>query len=380
LDEFFDMKIKDITKILNDWAPLHYAEDFDNTGLLVGDENTEVEGILVALDTLEKVVDEAIAKNCNLIVGFHPIVFSGLKKITGKNYVERSLIKALKNDIAIFALHTALDNSPIGVNNMMCEKLGLSNRKIMIPKAGNIKKLVTYVPKNEAEKVREALFEAGAGSIGNYDNCSFNTDGTGTFKGNEDSNPTVGERGKIHSEPETQLNLTFPKHLESQVLKTLFKNHRYEEVAFEISTLDNFNQNLGMGMLGELPEALPEKDFLRLLQKTFGTGFIRHSNLLKKEIKKVAVLGGSGAFAIPNAIRGNADAFVTADLKYHDFFKAEEKILLADIGHYESEQFTKNLIHGFLTKKICNFAPAPLKSGIVLSETNTNPVQYFHHG
>lgn len=374
------MIIKEVAELLNHWAPLKYAEDFDNIGLLVGDENAEVKNILVALDTLEEVVDEAIKKNCNLIVGFHPIVFSGLKKITGVNYVERSLIKAIKNDIAIFAIHTALDNSHLGVNRMICDKLGLSNKQILISKSKQIKKLVTYVPKNEAEKVREALFETGAGNIGNYDHCSFNNEGVGTFRGNEASNPVVGEKGKTHAEPETQLNLTFPAHLESKVLKTLFQSHPYEEVAYEIYTLDNFNQNLGMGMIGEFSDSLSEQDFLKLLQKQFQTGFIRHSRFIKKEIKKVAVLGGSGAFAIPHAIGANADAFVTADLKYHDFFKAEKKILLADIGHYESEQYTKNLMYDFLTKKLCNFAPAPLKGEIVLSEINTNPVQYFHHG
>lgn len=364
------MIVQDVINHIEALSPLAYAEDFDNVGLLVGDKNNQVSGVLVTLDTLEAVIDEAIEINCNLIVSFHPIIFKGLKKLTGKNYVERVVMKALKNDIAIYAMHTALDNSVLGVNNMICEKLGLNNRNILIPQAQTIKKLITFVPKNEAEILRNALFEAGAGSIGNYDNCSFNTEGIGTYKGNENSNPTLGEKGETHKELETQISVTFPKHLESQILKALFKTHSYEEVAYEITTLENKNQNIGMGMIGELENEMSELDFLKFLKTNMKTEGIRHSKLLQKNIKKVAVLGGSGSFAIPAAIATKADIFVTADLKYHDFFTAENQIVLADIGHYESEQFTKNLLVAYLTKKITNFA-------IVLSKTNTNPVKYF---
>ncbi|HET8810473.1 MAG TPA: Nif3-like dinuclear metal center hexameric protein, partial [Flavobacteriaceae bacterium] len=368
------MTIQDITNELEKWAPLDYAEDFDNTGLLVGDKTAEVTGILVTLDCLEIVLDEAIEKNCNLVVSFHPILFSGLKKITGKNYVERAVTKAIKNDIAIYAIHTALDNHHKGVNDIICDKLGLENRKILIPQEKTIKKLTTYVPEKDADSVRNALFKVGAGNIGNYSNCSFNSSGTGTFRGNEVSNPVIGERGKTQFEQEIQLNITFSKHLESKILQTLFKTHPYEEVAYEIVSLENLNQQIGIGMTGELPTAVSELEFLDLLKKTFHTGCVRHSEFIGKSIKKVAVLGGSGAFAIEKAKQENADVLVTADLKYHDFFKAEKSILLADIGHYESEQFTKNSIHSLLTKKIRNFAPALPKSRVILSETNTNPI------
>ena len=371
------MTIQDITDELEKWAPLDFAEDFDNVGLLVGDKTAETTGILVALDTLENVVDEAIEKKCNLIVSFHPILFSGLKKITGKTYVERVVMKALKNEIAIFAFHTALDNHHKGVNAMICEKLGLKGQKILIAQEKTIKKLTTYVPEKSADSVREALFDSGAGNIGNYSNCSFNTLGTGTFEGNEASNPVVGERGKTHFEKEIQLNITFSKHLKNEILQTLFKTHPYEEVAYEVTTLENSNQHIGIGMIGEFPEAVSEKELLELLKKTFHCGCVRHSELLGKPIKKVAVLGGSGAFGIEHAKREKADAYITADLKYHDFFKAEKSILLADIGHYESEQFTKNGIHSYLIKKIRNFAPAFSKSRLILSETNTNPIHYF---
>jgi len=364
------MIIQDIIKEIEEFAPLNYAEDFDNVGLLVGDKSAEVTGALITLDTLEATVDEAIAKNCNLIVSFHPIIFSGLKKITGKNYVERVVLKAIKNDIAIYAIHTALDNQHKGVNDMICEKIGLINRRILIPKKNSIKKLLTYVPKKDAEKVRKAIFDAGGGSIGNYDNCSFNVNGEGSFKGNEASNPVVGERGNIHFEEETQIGITFPTHVEGKVLNALFNSHPYEEVAYEITSLENTNQHLGMGMIGELEEPQDEKTFLKYIKSTFKTGCVRHSELLEKPIKKVAVLGGSGAFAIENAKKAGADMYITADLKYHDFYKAEKNIVLADIGHYESEQFTKNLLYSFLTKKFSNFA-------LILAETNSNPIKYI---
>jgi len=364
------MIVHDVINHLEELAPLAYAEDFDNVGLLVGNRTQKVSGVLVTLDTLEAVIDEAIQAKCNLIISFHPIIFKGLKKLTGKNYVERVVIKAIKHDIAIFSIHTALDNALQGVNDMICTQLELKNKRILIPQSETIKKLTTYVPKNEAETLRNALFDVGAGSIGNYSNCSFNVEGYGTFKGNENSNPTKGKKNKTHTEKETKITITYAKHQESQILQTLFKTHSYEEVAYEVTTLENKNQNIGMGMIGEFAEAMDESRFLKHLKTKMNTECIRHSAFLNKKIKKVAILGGSGSFAINAAKTNGADAFVTADLKYHDFFSAENSILLADIGHYESEQFTKNLLVAYLTKKITNFA-------IILSKTNTNPVKYL---
>ncbi len=364
------MTVNEVTAALEALAPLPYAEDFDNVGLLVGDPQWEVSNILVTLDTLEKTVDEAIAKDCNLIISFHPIIFSGLKKITGKNYVERVILKCIKNDIAIYAIHTALDNVPAGVNKGMCDALGLVDTGILIPKKGNIKKLTTYVPKNEVIHVREALFKAGAGSIGNYDNCSFSTKGKGSFRGNENSNPTVGEKGQLHLEKEVQLNITFEAHKERQVLDALFKSHSYEEVAYEVYTLDNVAQNVGMGMVGYLAMPMDEMAFLRHVQKSFHCGGVRFSELQDKPVQKVAVLGGSGSFAIEAAKASGADAFITADLKYHQFYQAEGKIVLVDIGHYESEQYTKNILTQYLTEKFTNFA-------VILSDEDTNPIKYL---
>lgn len=364
------MKIKNIADAIEELAPLSYAEDFDNVGLLVGNYNTEVTGVLVTLDTLEETIDEAIAKNCNLVVSFHPIIFSGLKKLNGNNYVERVVLKAIKNDIAIYATHTALDNSNNGVSARMCEVLGLTNTEILIPKKNIIKKLTTYIPLADANNLRTKLFKVGAGNIGNYDSCSFNSDGKGSFRGNEKSSPVIGKKGILHIEDETCINILFEGYLENKILETLFENHPYKEVAYEIITLNNANQNIGMGMIGELSSEFNETIFLDFLKKTFKSGCIKHSNLLHKNIKKVAVLGGSGSFAIDSAIRAKADVYISADFKYHDFFKAENKILLADVGHYESEQFTKNLLVEYLTKKFSNFA-------IILSEKNTNPIHYI---
>ena len=312
------MIIQDVINHLHNIAPLAYAEDFDNVGLLVGDKNEKVSGILVTLDTLEAVVDEAIENNCNLIVSFHPIIFCGLKKITGKTYVERVVIKAIKNNIAIFSIHTALDNAFQGVNSIICNQLELTNKKILIPQSGTIKKLQTYVPKSNAEALRFALFKVGAGSIGNYESCSFNVDGEGTYLGNEDSNPVIGERGQLHKEKETAISVTFQKHLESKVLKSLFEAHPYEEVAYEISTLENANQHIGMGMIGELKNSMETEDCLKYIKSKMQTDCVRHSKSLNKPIKRIAVLGGSGSFAISAAKAANADLLITADLNYQN--------------------------------------------------------------
>ncbi|ESU26402.1 hypothetical protein FLJC2902T_28890 [Flavobacterium limnosediminis JC2902] len=371
------MQIKEILSVLEEMAPLAYAEDFDNVGLLVGDANTEATGVLVCHDALESVIDEAVSKKCNLIVCFHPILFSGLKKITGKNYVERAVIKAIKNDIAIYAVHTALDNHKQGVNKIFCNALGLINTKILIPKQNFIQKLVTYTIPENVEELRNALFDAGAGKIGNYEDCSFNSKGIGTYMGNEESNPEIGERFEFVENEEIKIEVIFEKHLQSKILKALFTTHVYEEVAYEIYDLQNAHQNIGLGMIGELPQEMNETDFLKFVKEKIDCGGIRHSQFLNKSIKKVAVLGGSGSFAIKNAIASGADAFLTADLKYHQFYEAENKLLLADIGHFESERFTKNHIVDYLTKKISNFAPSSPFGGIILSQENTNPVKYF---
>ena len=364
------MLLKNLYSILEELSPLAYAEDFDNVGLLVGDENQEVTGVLVCHDALENVVDEAIEKKCNLIVCFHPILFSGIKKITGKNYVERAVIKAIKSDIAIYAVHTALDNHQNGVNKIICDALGLQNTKILLPKKNFIQKLVTYTPKSNVETLKNALFAAGAGSIGNYSDCSFVSQGMGSYKGNEHSNPVIGQKNELTEAEEFKIEVIFEKYLQPNILKALFTAHIYEEVAYEIYSLENQHQNIGLGMIGTLEKPISEVEFLTYVKQKMHCGGIRHSKFLNKPIEKVAVLGGSGSFAITDAKKAGADIFITSDLKYHDYFQAENSLVLADIGHFESERYTKNYIYDFLCKKIHNFA-------IVLSETDTNPIKYF---
>ena len=362
--------IKDITNFFENLAPLSLQESYDNAGLIVGDANTKVSAILISLDVTEDIVDEAIKKNAELIVAHHPIVFSGLKKITGKNYVERTLIKAIKNNIAIYAAHTNLDSVTGGVNSKICEKLGLQNCKILQPTEGQLKKLVTFIPEEYVDKVKEAVFDAGAGNIGNYDSCGYTTNGSGSFRGNKNSEPFVGEKGKIHFEKETRFETIFPVYIQGKVIQALLNSHPYEEVAYDIYSLENKFDKVGMGMVGMLPKPVSEKEFLLQLKETFNTGVIKHTELLERKVKKIAVCGGSGSFLLKQAISAGADFFVSGDFKYHQFFDAENKIVIADIGHFESEQFTKELFYELLTKKFPKFA-------LHLSEANTNPVFYF---
>lgn len=364
------MQLKDIITVLEQMAPTAYAEDFDNVGLLVGDKYTKVTGILVCHDALEEVIDEAVNNKCNLVVCFHPIIFSGMKKLTGKNYVERSVIKAIRNDVAIYAVHTGLDNHPEGVNKILCDALGLRDTQILIPKKNFIQKLTTFVPSEHTQKVAQALFNAGAGAIGNYDNCSFVSEGLGSFRGNEKSNPVYGTKGITEQVQEHKIEVTFEKHLQSQILAALFQAHPYEEVAYHVQQLENDLQTLGLGMIGTLENEMDEMDFLHFVKKTCETGGVRYSNLLNKKIKKVAVLGGSGSFAIAAAKAMKADALVTSDLKYHDFYQAEGSVVLVDVGHFESERYVKNYIFDYLSKKIPTFA-------IILSDIKTNPVNYI---
>jgi len=363
-------KLKEITDYLESFAPLKLQESYDNAGLIVGDLNAKTKAALVTIDVTEKVVDEAINKNANLIVAHHPIVFSGLKKLTGKNYVERTILKAIKNDIAIYAAHTNLDSVTGGVNTKICEKLGLQNCSILQPLKGELKKLVTFIPYEHAEKVRTAVFEAGAGHIGDYDYCGYNMNGEGSFRGGENTNPFVGEKNEIHYEKEIRFETIFPGYLQGKVIQALLKAHPYEEVAYDIYPLENTYEKAGMGMVGELPEPLNEKEFLSVLKTTFKTGCVKYTALLNKSVKKVAVCGGSGSFLLRNAIASGADVFVTGEFKYHQFFDGENKIVIADIGHYESERFTKELFYELLTKKFPKFA-------VHFSEVNTNPVFYF---
>lgn len=364
------MKIKEIIEFLENLAPLSLQESYDNAGLIIGSSDTECKGILTSLDVTETVVMEAVRRNCNLIISHHPIIFKGIKKLNGKNYVERTAITAIKNDIAIYAIHTNLDNIIGGVNKMIAGKLHLQNCKTLLPKEGTLQKLVTFSPVKNAEKVRKALFDAGAGAIGKYDECSFNVEGSGTFRAGEGSNPYVGDIGELHTENETRIEVIFPSNIQNKILGALRSSHPYEEIAYFIQNLENVQENVGSGLIGELNKEITEKELLEKLKNAFHLSVIKHTHFLERPIRKIAVCGGAGIFLLPYAISSGADAYITADIKYHEFFDAGDLLLLADIGHYESEQFTIELLTDFLQQKFPNFA-------VLKTETNTNPVKYF---
>ena len=364
------MKIKDIIRVLEDIAPPQLQESYDNAGLITGDNNWEVSNAMISLDATEAIVDEAIAKNANLIIAHHPIVFGGLKKITGRNYVERTIIKAIKNDIAIYAIHTNLDNIYRGVNRKLGEKLGLVNLQILSPKTGVLKKLVTFCPNKQANSVREAIFSAGAGQIADYDFCSFNVEGVGTFRADDTSQPYVGKPGSLHQEPEVRIETVFPSYMQHKVIAALLQAHPYEEVAYDVYSLDNKHERIGAGMIGDLQEELVPEAFLKHLKQSMNLQSIRYTQTYRKSIKRVAICGGSGSFLLGDALQQQADAFVTADFKYHQFFDAEEHLMIADIGHYESEFYTIELISELIQEKLPNFVP-------IFPSTDTNPVKYY---
>jgi len=364
------MKIQKIIKALEELAPLALQEPYDNAGLTVGKSEAEVTGILCTLDVTEEVLNEAIELGANMIVSHHPVIFNALKSLTGKSYNERIIIQAIKNDISLYASHTNIDNTIGGVNHIICNTLGLTQCKILNPLEGKLIKLVTFVPEEYAEKVRTALFESGAGTIGNYDSCSFNISGSGTFKGDDTTTPFVGEKGKLHTEKETRIETVVPDYRVPEVVNQLLKIHPYEEVAYDLFPLKNEYLQAGSGMIGTFEKAVSKKDFFELLKTRFHLPFVKYSGDHKKQFKKIAVCGGSGSFLIKKAIQSNADAFLTSDIKYHQFFDAEDKITICDIGHYESEQFTKEIFYRFLTKKFSKFA-------VHLSRSITNPIKYY---
>ena len=362
-------KIKELIAELEKVAPLSYQESWDNSGLLVGNNSAQVSAVLLTVDVTEAIVEEAISKKANLIIAHHPIIFKGIKSLTGRNYVERTVIKAIKNDIAIYVMHTNLDVFPEGVSYKMAEKLSLKKIKTLDVTSDNLKKIAVFVPKTHEKKVREAILNAGAGHIGNYDNCSFNSEGIGTFQALEGSNPFVGKKNEIHFENEIRIEAIFPSNLKNEIIQAMLAAHPYEEVAYDIYTLDQKDNSIGLGKVGELAEAMEEKDFLQLLKKKFNLQNLRFSPLRNKKIKKVAVCGGSCSFLIQKA-KQKADVFVTADIKYHEFFDAESELIIADIGHFESEQFSKDIFYDIISKKFSNFA-------IHFSEINTNPINYL---
>lgn len=364
------MKIKEIANLIEKFAPLPLQESYDNAGLLIGDPGNETTGALVTLDVTDEVVKEAVDLDFNLIIAHHPLIFKGLKKINSGNMIGRIVSQCIKNNIAVYAAHTNLDNVAGGVNRVISDKLGLKNVSILSGKSGQLRKLVVFVPEDHAQLVREAIFKAGAGHIGNYDSCSFNTSGNGTFRALEGSDPFVGNMNELHFEKELRIEFIYPHFREREILEAMVRAHPYEEVAYDIYPLENSFTGVGSGMIGELEQPEETMKFLQRVKRTFGAGCIRHTAIVKDRIQKVAVCGGSGSFLISNAIGAGADIFISGDIKYHDFFDADGSITIADIGHYESEQFTKELLMNLIKKNFSNFA-------VQISAVNTNPINYF---
>jgi len=363
------MIVKDITSKLEEWAPLAYQESYDNCGLLIGDQNQQTTAVLITLDITEEVIEEAHDTGCNLIITHHPLIFGGIKNITTQDWVGRCITSAIKHKMAIYAIHTNLDNVITGVNAKIAEKIELQNLEILSPKSDTLLKLVTFVPSENAKKVTEALYSAGAGTVGAYDKCSFLTDGIGTFRPSLEAKPTIGQRGEVTSVEETKIEVLVPSHLQSSIIKSLKEAHPYEEVAYYLTPLENKNQEVGSGIIGQLSEPMDARDFLKKLKDQMNLEVVRHTTPAKPTVQRIAVCGGSGSFLLPHAIQKNADVLVTADFKYHDFFEADNQLMIADIGHYESEVFTKELIHDYLSQKFANIA-------FHLSEVVTNPIIY----
>ena len=364
------MKISEITSTIESFAPLALQENYDNSGIQLGDIHAETESALVCIDITEEVIDEAIALNSKLIISHHPLIFKGLKSITGKDYIEKCIIKALKNNIVLYSCHTNLDNARGGVSCKMAEKLGLTNVRVLSAMSDSLLKLVTYVPKNYVEKVRISLFDAGAGNIGNYDQCSYQSDGYGTFRAGEESTPFCGKIGELHVENEIRLEVILPTYLKSKVVKALYSSHPYEEPAFDLIPLKNDSTHAGSGIIGELSNEMDELDFLEKVKEIFTVESLKYSPLLQKPIRKVALCGGSGSFLINDALKTKADVFITGEIKYHDFFNHQDAILLVDTGHYESEQYTIDLICEIIQKKFATFA-------VHFTKCKTNQINYL---
>jgi dinuclear metal center YbgI/SA1388 family protein len=362
--------IKDLLNYLHEIAPISYAEDYDNVGLLVGDSGAIVNGVLFSLDCTEDIIKEAIKLRCNVIVSHHPIIFKGLKKITGASYIERVVIQAIKNDIAIVAIHTNLDNVAHGVNKKICDKLELQSTRILSPKSDTLNKLTTYAPSDYVEEICTALHNSGAGNIGKYSSCSFRVDGLGTYTPGDGANPFNGQINQKSYEKETRMEFIFPAFMQNEIIGTLKKVHPYEEVAYYVNDLENINQDIGAGMVGTLATPLPLYDFLDFLKEKMELDYLKHTQAPVSVISKVAVCGGAGSFLIKQAIKEGADIYITSDLKYHEYFESENKLALVDIGHFESEKFTIELLFHLISNKFSNFA-------LHCTKISTNPVKFY---
>ncbi len=364
------MKIEKIIYKIEKLFPTKTAEEFDNVGLLLGNTDTQCNKALVCHDITDEIIDEALNSKCELIISYHPLIFNSLKKINYKDRIGRIITKIIENKLSLYSIHTSFDNLKKGLSFYLGDIINLKKQKKLIPKKNSLMKLTTYVPNEYLDLVLNSLHEAGAGEVGNYSKCSFSTEGEGRYFGNEKSNPKIGNKQEITKTSEILISLVFPSFRRKKIIESLINSHPYESVAYEIMNIENHNPDQGLGSIGVLSKSMTQKEFLNFVKDKLPIPVIRHSKLLKNKIKTVAVLAGSGSFAIDNAINIKADAFITGDLKYHDFFKSDNKILLIDAGHFETEFFIKNKLQEILKEKIPNFA-------FIRSKINNNPVKYF---
>ncbi len=363
------MKIEAIVKHLEQMAPPYLKEEYDNVGLHTGTLQQETDGVLITLDVDERIVDEAIELNCGLIITHHPLVFGSLKRITGRTMQERCLIKAIRNDIAIYAIHTNIDNAALGLNHALATLLGVNNPNVLLPGVNKMSKVVTFCPPDHSDRVMAAMSAAGAGHIGNYDMCSFQTEGRGTFRALEGANPYVGELDALHGETELRIEMITPSAIVPHVVEAMKKSHPYEEVAYDVIPLSNPDLTTGSGAFGEISKPIGEEEFIQMVKEKLNVPVVRHTEHLARPINRLGVCGGSGAFLIQHAIDRKLDVLVTADVKYHQFGEASGKILLIDAGHYETEILVTSMIRDEIRKKFPTFA-------CHITKRNTNPIRY----
>ncbi|MBP5687674.1 MAG: Nif3-like dinuclear metal center hexameric protein [Muribaculaceae bacterium] len=363
------MKVKEITDAIEAVAPLYLQESWDNSGMQVGDQDSEVTGVVLCTDVREEIVDEAIERGANMIISHHPLLFRGLKKIVGRSYQERIVAKAIKNDITIYCAHTNMDSAVGGVNFKMAEKLGMTGVRVLDPQQGTQRKIVVFVPTEAVAMVEKAMCDAGAGRLGNYDNCTYSMNGEGHYRALDGAEPWAGKVGEKHSEPEVRLEVLVHKALCGRVVAAMIKAHPYEEPAFDIIALENGDKYAGLGVIGDV-EPQDARGFLEKVKNAFEVEAVRYSGNLDRQVRRVAMCGGAGADFIGLAMSQGADVYITGDMKYHEFQGNEERIILADIGHYESEHYTKEIFYDIISKKNPNFA-------VDFAKSEKNQVKYL---
>lgn len=367
---WFMPRISDIASLLEAIAPPSLQEDYDNSGLLIGEPHTEVTGVLVSLDVTEAVVAEAVRKGCNLIVSHHPLIFRPLKRLTGRNQVERTAMAALRAGVGLYAIHTNLDNVAHGVNAMMADKLGLDDFETLRPAKATLSKVVTFVPHDDLDAVRQAMFAAGAGNLGDYDECGFVTRGEGTFRAQPGSNPHLGSVGQREGVEEARLEVIVERWNVGPVVAAMHDAHPYDVVAHDVLHLENAHPTAGSGGIGGYDVPLSWSAFVDRLKSAFGAPVVRHTAPPETPISTVALCGGTGSFLLPDAIRAGADVFLSSDFKYHEFFGTEGRITIADIGHAEAE----GGISAWLVDQLAVLKVGFPNFAVLLSEVRTNPI------